>query len=108
MSTRQLPIFGIPCTIRSPAVRHAIHSVLEQIRSRAQKDFARIVELVRAFVPLPNLEDGTLGEWKPGRRSEEFNSQGRVELLEEPGVVELAEDAAHPIALIAHELGHVC
>ena len=108
MSTRQLPICGIPCTVRSPAIRRAIRRVLEQIRPRAPKDFARIVSLVREFVPIPPSNDGTQGQWKAGPIIEEFNVQGVVMVHEAPGVVELVEDLTNPVATVAHELGHVC
>jgi hypothetical protein len=92
------PIYGIPCSLGSQELRRTICSVLQQIRQRSPRDFARIRTLVREFAALPESEGGTLGQWNRDTRFD----------LDSPGVVELSADTAHLVALIAHELGHVC
>lgn len=52
----QVKIYGIPCKVKSPAIRRAIRDVLWQIRQRAPKDFERIRSHVRGFVPLRKRE----------------------------------------------------
>ena len=94
--------YAIPCRMVNPRICRSIARVLRQIRQRAPEDFTRLRSLVRGFVPLPREDerDGTMGRWRSNRADTyDFDAQG---------VVQLSPASGAPVAVVAHELGHVC
>lgn len=106
-------IYGIPCRVRSPAVRRAIRIVLGQIRQRAHEDFDRIRRKVRGFLPESKREvaRGIVGAWKKQLRRPRRSTPEMPEESSEfdcPGWIALSEEDRRPLATVAHELGHAC
>jgi hypothetical protein len=90
-------VCGIPCRLRQPRSRRIVAGVLQQIKTRFPRDFARLKTRIEMIRPLPKARwaDGTMREWldKRGER-----------VLEIREVIE--EDVFS--ANMAHELGHAC
>lgn len=83
-------------------MRQSIQIILDEIRESFPCDFQRIHQRVEGFEPLRRTADGTEGEWvasKGGAIMYDFESSGVIRLLEK---------LDSPVAVIAHELGHVC
>ena len=100
-------IHGIPSSIESPELQNVIDMVLSQIRQRAPEDFRRIRRRMRQFAPLP-FEVPLDGCCTLLDLSIDVRTLAVMDLDLVPCVVELRESASHKIALVAHELGHVC
>jgi hypothetical protein len=110
---RPLPsIHSILCRIRSRGLRRAIRQVLDQVRERRPRDFGRLRSLVRIIVPLPKAEarDGTLGRWQKNSPVRDDPSTWAWGFEDTPGILYLSEgiEAAHAVAVVAHEFGHGC
>jgi hypothetical protein len=106
-------IHGIPCRVRSRELRRAIRQVIDQVRERCPRDFARLRRLVREIRPLSGRErrEGTLGRWVEDPETGDPWEWGPDELQGAfPGVLLLSEelDPACLVATVAHELGHAC
>jgi hypothetical protein len=97
-------IYGIPCSVRSPKLRRAIHVVLRQIQQRAPEDFKHIRLRVRKFAPYTDREeaDGQVIGYFVGLTRFGFA------LLGSCSIVELSESSTQPTSTVAHELGHIC
>lgn len=98
------PILGIPSSLGRGQLRGAVRAVLAQIESRDPTDLERIRRRVKEIRPLFGRwrEEGTLGVWvadEGGIGNFDFTSTG---------VVGLALDLHDPVAVVAHEFGHVC
>lgn len=97
MAQPRREIYGIPCRVKSPKLRRVIHIVLRQIRSRAPKDFRRIRRRVCEFTS--PRQEGIKAQFVPLEAGQEHLGRG---------VIELSEAIKHPVAIVAHELGHAC
>jgi hypothetical protein len=105
MRRSPVTIDGIVCVVQSPDVRRAIRTVLEQIKKRYPEDFARIRGRVRRIAPLAGVRAGRAqSAWHESARS---RTRSRTD-GSSPGVLKVAEDCTAAVAVIAHELGHVC
>ena len=84
-------VYGFRSTIREWLVRDALYVVLNRIRDRFPDDWAHLRQHVKVFAPLPRSIKRKRGQWHA-----------------DSGAVLLSALCHEPIALVAHELGHVC
>ena len=106
-------IFGIPCHLKEPKVISAVESILRYIQKRFPRDFALIAKRVRAIRPMPKryLARGAEGCWELDKgygcfEPVEYTAQGTLYLPN--SVVQTKTGANDLLAIIVHELGHVC
>ena len=98
---------GIPCDITTKPICQAIEAVLMRVEGRAPADLKRIRTRVRRFTSVLASDDPQDSELQP---SGAFVSRGSdFDDFDAPGEVYIApEKRTSHLAIVAHELGHVC
>lgn len=108
-------IHGIPCHLHTAKMRDAVRQVLDQIAARYPKDLERLQRLLTEIQsqPASEVEESRTRGFRSAEKkkvvSDDMTTWGNdLEIDDLPSVVALGEEDPNPIALVAHEFGHVC